>query len=213
MLATLAFWCFALLHSSLVSQRFQGWVERRAGEVLMLAFYRLVFTLINGVALSILGSILAVIPDRHLYSTSGALYWTLRSIQIVGLFLLVLSARGLDVLKFIGVRQALHFLLHKEASEELLPFREEALDTSGMYAVVRHPMYFSILLIMWATPVMSAIYLTLACNLTLYFWIGSYLEERRLLARFGQEYVHYQEQVPRLLPWRPLRALRKEVLQ
>lgn len=214
MVATFAFWCFALLHSTLVSHRFQRWVERRVGKLLMLAFYRLAFTLINGVVLSILSLIILTIPDRNLYSTSGGLYWALRSVQIVGFVLLLFSARGVDLLKFVGLRQALYFLLHKEAFEELRPVREELLDTSGMYGVVRHPMYLSVLVMMWATPAMSLIYLSLALNVTLYFYIGSYLEERRLVARFGQEYVRYQEQVSRLFPWRWLLALpREEILR
>jgi len=210
MVATLAFWCFALLHSALVSHRFQSWVERQVGEVMTLAFYRLAFTLINGVVLSTLGLIILTIPDTYLYSTSGAPYWALRSVQIVGLVLLLLSARDVDLLKFVGLKQALYFLVHKEASDGLHSFRREELDTSGMYGVVRHPMYFSSLVFMWATPAMSLTYLTLALNVTLYFYIGSCLEERRLVAQFGPRYVRYQERVPRLFPWRWLLALPKE---
>jgi protein-S-isoprenylcysteine O-methyltransferase Ste14 len=211
---TLAFWCFALLHSTLVSHRFERWVESRVGGVLTLALYRLTFTLINGVVLSILGLMVLTIPDRNLYSTSGALYWALRSMQIAGVALLLLSARDVDLLKFFGFRQAFYFLLRGEASEEQYPFREEELDISGMYEVVRHPMYFSALVMMWTTPAMSLTYLTLALNITLYFYIGSYLEERRLVALFGQQYVRYQAQVSRLFPWRWLLAFsRKGVLR
>jgi protein-S-isoprenylcysteine O-methyltransferase Ste14 len=197
-----------------VSHRFQRWVESQVGKVLTLAFYRLAFTSINGVVLSILGLIALNIPDRNLYSTSGALYWALRSVQIVGLVLLLVSARDVDILKFFGLRQAFYFVRHREASEDLSPFREEGLDTSGMYEVVRHPMYFSALVMIWATPAMSLTYLILAFNVTLYFWLGSYLEERRLVGRFGQRYVRYKERVPRLFPWRWVLALpRKGISQ
>ena len=179
----------------------------------MLAFYRLAFTLISGVILSILGLVVVNIPDRNLYSTSGALCWALRSAQVSGLALLLLSARDVDLLKFFGFRQASYFLCHGEASEELRPFREEELDTSGMYEVVRHPMYFSALIMIWGTPTMSLVYLTLAFNVTLYFWLGSYLEERRLAGRYGQQYIRYKGRVPRLFPWRWLLArLRKGIL-
>lgn len=79
-----------------------------------------------------------------------------------------------------------------------------------MYGVVRHPVYLSVLVMMWATPAMSLTYLGLALNVTLCFYIGSYLEERRLVSRFGQEYGRYQEQVSRLFPWRWLLALPRE---
>ena len=36
--------------------------------------------------------------------------------------------------------------------------------------------------------------------LTAYFIIGSILEERRLLARFGDAYREYQQRVPMLIP-------------
>ncbi len=209
MVLTLAFWCFALLHSTLVSHRFQSWVECRVGTVAMLAFYRLAFTLINGVVLSALGLIVLAIPDRNLYSTSGLPYWALRSIQVVGLVLLLLSARKVDLLMFVGLRQAFHFLLRREALEGISVSQGEDLDTSGMYGLMRHPMYFSALLLIWASPAMSLVYLTLALNATLYFWVGSYLEERRLLAQFGQQYADYQKRVPRLFPWRWLLALRR----
>jgi len=111
------------------------------------------------------------------------------------------------ILKFIGLKQAVHFRVRGDVSEELLPFREEELDTSGLYGLIRHPQYFSVLVMMWAAPAMSLTYLMLALNVTLYFYVGSYLEARRLVAQFGQEYVRYQQQVPRVLPWRWLLAL------
>ncbi len=36
---------------------------------------------------------------------------------------------------------------------------------------------------------------------TLYFWIGSIFEERKLIAEFGPAYRLHQQQVPRLFPW------------
>jgi protein-S-isoprenylcysteine O-methyltransferase Ste14 len=178
----------------------------------MLAFYRLAFTLINGVVLSILGLIALNIPDRNLYSASGVLHWALRFIRTIGFVLLLASARDVDLLKFFGFRQAFHFLRYGDASEELRPFREEGLDTSGMYEIVRHPMYFSALVMIWGTPDMSLTYLILAFNVTVYFWLGSYLEERRLVAQFGQQYIRYKERVPRLFPWRWLLALPRKGL-
>ena len=69
-MASLAFWCFALLHSTLASHRFKRFVERPAGQELRPTFYRLAFTLINGSVLSVLALIVLTIPGRDLYSTS-----------------------------------------------------------------------------------------------------------------------------------------------
>jgi protein-S-isoprenylcysteine O-methyltransferase Ste14 len=204
---TLAFWCFALLHSTMVALRFQARLEGRIGKDFMLAFYRLGFTVASGLGLFALALVVHHLPNRTLYATSGSLSWALRFVQVIGLGLLLLSARRMDLLKFIGVRQAIHFLRPGDVSEQLLLFREEELDTSGMYGLVRHPQYLSVLVMMWAAPAVSLTYLTIAVNTTLYFCIGSYLEERRLVAQFGQMYVRYQRQVPRVFPWRWLLTL------
>jgi protein-S-isoprenylcysteine O-methyltransferase Ste14 len=37
---------------------------------------------------------------------------------------------------------------------------------------------------------------------TLYFYLGSIFEERRLLAEFGDAYQDYQRRVPRFIPTR-----------
>jgi protein-S-isoprenylcysteine O-methyltransferase Ste14 len=43
----------------------------------------------------------------------------------------------------------------------------------------------------------------LAFNLagTIYLYVGSIFEERRLIAEFGDDYRKYQQQVPRFIPW------------
>jgi protein-S-isoprenylcysteine O-methyltransferase Ste14 len=40
----------------------------------------------------------------------------------------------------------------------------------------------------------------LFASLSLYLYVGSLLEERRLQLEFGQAYVDYQQRVPRLVP-------------
>jgi protein-S-isoprenylcysteine O-methyltransferase Ste14 len=44
---------------------------------------------------------------------------------------------------------------------------------------------------------------------SLYMYIGSFHEERRLIHEFGETYRTYQRQVPRLFPRLPLRSPRR----
>jgi protein-S-isoprenylcysteine O-methyltransferase Ste14 len=56
--------------------------------------------------------------------------------------------------------------------------------------------------LIWLTPQMTVNRLTLFVVLSIYLYVGTFFEERRLVAEFGDDYREYQRQVPRLIPWR-----------
>lgn len=53
---------------------------------------------------------------------------------------------------------------------------------------------------MWLTPCMTANLVTPYTLMTLYFYVGSIFEERKLLSEFGPAYANYRDRVPRFLP-------------
>jgi methanethiol S-methyltransferase len=72
----------------------------------------------------------------------------------------------------------------------------------GPYLYVRHPLYSCILVMLWTNPDVTADRLLLSVMWTLWIWAGALLEERDLVAEFGEVYRAYQRQVPMLVPWR-----------
>ena len=75
-------------------------------------------------------------------------------------------------------------------------------DTFDMYARLRHPRYAAALLGVCAAAFFSnhlALYLQCPACLGLLYGMTR-MEERELVARFGEEYVKYQRWVPRFLP-------------
>ena len=71
---------------------------------------------------------------------------------------------------------------------------------TGCYSVVRHPLYFFSLLFMVFNPVMTMQWLLLTIMSSIYFVVGSLIEEKRMVAEFGDAYRSYQRDVPFLIP-------------
>jgi protein-S-isoprenylcysteine O-methyltransferase Ste14 len=59
----------------------------------------------------------------------------------------------------------------------------------------------STLLAFWATPRMAVGHLVFASGMTAYVLVGVTLEERDMIAAFGDRYRQYRMEVPIFVPW------------
>jgi protein-S-isoprenylcysteine O-methyltransferase Ste14 len=102
-----------------------------------------------------------------------------------------------------GVAYAANRAIGESWSPSIDKTTEQKLITSGVYALVRHPLYLSGLLILVGTNIYFR---------SRWAWLGALLalivtltrvpiEERRLAERFGQQYIAYQRQTKAILPW------------
>lgn len=73
-------------------------------------------------------------------------------------------------------------------------------QTPGLYRFVRHPLNLGFLLAFWAVPEMTWGHALFALAFTGHILVSIPLEERDLIAAFGERYRRYREGVPSLFP-------------
>lgn len=186
---------FGLLHSLTADRRLKERVARWIGQRAYDGWYRLTYNVISVLLLAPALVTLVTMDSTILYRVPGWLAPGFLIVQLVGVVGLIVATLQIDFWRFAGVSQAIAYL-----RGDALPLPPEPLQTGGMYAWVRHPLYFFSLLAIWFVPVMTDGLLAFNLAATAYFLVGSLVEERRMLRAFGEEYASYQQHVPWIFP-------------
>lgn len=198
---------FALLHSLLAADRTKGLAARMAGQRFVKAFYRLIYVLISAAASLAAFGLISLLPDKVLWSPPGVVMAIMGLLQFFGLLLGLATFSMIDSMEFIGVKQALRYIKGEPPTGDAEGINQR-LSTGGLYGVVRHPLYTAGILIFTFIPVITANWLTVSVLADLYFLYGAFIEERRLIKRFGRDYREYMKKVPRFIP-RPSSLLKR----
>jgi methanethiol S-methyltransferase len=184
---------FGAVHSALASRAGTALLERRFG-----VYHRLVY---SGVAFATLAPLLV-----YAGSVRGepVVRWQGPLAAVPYLLLAGAGALFLAGGRHYSLRRLLGFAQLREGASVGLAAHGR-LDATGILGFVRHPWYAACLLLPWARD-LDAPALAASVVFTLYVLVGTWLEERRLVFEFGEEYRAYQRRVSMLLPLKWLEA-------
>lgn len=180
---------FAVQHSVMARRGFKRWWTR----IIPRSIERSTFVFITNIILILLMWQWRPMP-RVVWSVEN----TIASAILYGLFgagftLAVFSSFLINHFELFGLQQA-----YREWRQKA--FTAPPFQTPWVYKIIRHPMQAGQILALWAIPLMTAGHLVLALGMTAYVFIGIYFEERDLVRNFGQRYVEYRREVPKLIP-------------
>ncbi len=180
-----SFIAFAFLHSLLATDKIKKEAEKILNE--KFRFYRLIYNILSFITAAPAFWIWATSSSSTplLYSVPELLFPITIILRLVSLGLLAYAALQIDMLEFAG--------LHQKGAKGMLL-------TGGAYGIVRHPLYTAGIILIFTKTEMTLLDFTAAALVSIYFIVGAFMEERRLVSAFGDEYRKYQQRVSMLIP-------------
>ncbi len=180
---------FFLQHSLMIRKWYRQWLA----QFIRSEYHSALFSISSGIVLLIL---LIFWQETEFIVKPGLfISLSLHGVFCLSVLGLVLSSLALKKFDPYGRRDIIHYIRGTVPRE--MPF-----IVSGAYKWVRHPLYFFILIMIWACPNFTGDRLLFNVLWTIWIITGAVLEERDLAASFGDEYIAYQARVPMLIPYR-----------
>ena len=173
---------FALLHSITAMNSLKHWFYRLGWSE---HHYRLLYSVFGVVTTLLWLALIRALPDVPLYHIQGLWQYMFYAIQGTGVLIALAALAPIDGAAFLGLKA--------------FDSQGESFVVKGVYQYIRHPMYAGVILYLWFQPEQSVVSLNFAAAVSLYFIVGSRLEEKRML-KANPDYADYQQQVSAFVP-------------
>lgn len=185
---------YCILHSVLaapgVKAAFAKWLGENA------RYYRFAYTLFAFAGLVGILLYQVSIPSPRLFARIPEVEWTGIVLAAIGSALVMLN-----IIKYFMQLSGVRWLTTERPQAKL--------ERGGLHRYVRHPLYFSTFLFIWALWMVYPYLSLLIANsiITIYTLIGISFEEKKLLTEFGPEYDEYRKSVPKIFPFLKKRSV------
>ena len=178
---------FSVLHSLFANEKWKKKVQIVLKK--NYKFYRIVYSFFALITLAIVVT--------YNFSMQSFLLWNVNIIEQVIAVACMLSCGTIMLLfsrKFFFDLSGADVFQKKQLSRELIK--------TDLYKYVRHPLYSATLGFVWSIFLYSPLFSNLiSCIcITAYTIAGIYLEEKKLVYEFGDNYISYRSQTPMLIP-------------
>lgn len=180
----IAWLVYFFLHSALAADAVKTWACRTLH--LCNKNYRMLYNTIAAGGLALIIYFILLISDRPLFKPGWLVNVLAWLCLLSGAYVFHAAFRQYHFSPFIGLTDE----------------NENKLNTGGILNRIRHPLYTATIL--WVTayalwvPAVSS-FISVAC-IFIYLPVGIWLEERKLIKRFGSDYLNYRKRVPALIP-------------
>ena len=186
---SLSYILYFVLHSILADK---GVKQVLMKSILPLPYYRLFFNFL---------SLVLLLPLYWMYQQTSAnlLFSMLPIFNIISIFIAILGF-GMMVIALMQYNLSEFSGWYQLKNKQ--HFKAAKLKTSGLNRYVRHPLYTSMYLIIWSLFLIYPypVHLSIALITSLYLYIGTRLEEQKLIDEFGAAYISYKKQVGMFFP-------------
>lgn len=190
----LLWFIYCILHSALASRPVKQKLQQKLTK--NYKYYRIFYTVFSFVFLAAVIWFQISMATIQLFQLTS---WMLLAGAVISFFGLTLML--VCIKKYFFNLSGLRSLIEENNSGALI--------VSGVHKYVRHPLYLGTFAFIWGLFLLLPYLSLLIANtiITIYTLIGIELEEKKLIAEFGDRYVQYRKKVPKLIPL--LKAKRK----